>query len=219
MTRSVLPSQEQERRLHLAGFGRVAGLDEVGRGPIAGPVVAAAVILPDLVRRSKGFRLVRDSKTLSERQLERGAALVRRIAIAVGIGSASVDEIDREGIVPATKMAMRRALDALPAVPDHLLVDAVRLDWRLVPCTALVHGDARCTAVAAASVVAKVHRDALMRELDARFPGYGFGAHKGYCSRAHLTALARLGPCAAHRRSFAPVRPTLFAADRRPAGA
>lgn len=214
MARVVLPSQQEERRLRLAGFGRIAGIDEVGRGPIAGPVVAAAVILPDLPRRPRDtFRLVRDSKTLSERQRETADVLVRHIAIAVGIGSASVDEIDGEGIVPATKMAMRRALDALPVAPDHLLIDAVRLDWRLVPCTALPHGDARCTAVAAASVVAKVHRDALMRDLDARFPGYGFGRHKGYCSPAHLAALARLGPCPAHRRSFTPLRITLFFAD------
>jgi ribonuclease HII len=206
------PTQAEERRLHDAGFPTVAGIDEVGRGPIAGPVVAAAVVLPDL----DGFThddlaLVRDSKTLSPSQRERAAALVREMAIAVGVGEASSEEIDRVGIAPATRQAMRRALECLAERPSHLLIDAFPLDWRLTPCTPIIKGDALCTAIAAASVVAKVHRDAIMRELDARYPGYGLAGHKGYASAEHLAAVASLGPSPTHRMSFSPFKPTLFA--------
>lgn len=205
------PTQSEENRLHTEGYAAVAGIDEVGRGPIAGPVVAGAVILPDLGGfEHEDFALVRDSKTLSEAQLVRADVLVRSIAIAVGVGEGSNEEIDREGIAPATRIAMRRALDELKQPPDHLLIDAFPLDWHHKPCTPIIKGDALCTAIAAASIVAKVYRDNLMRELDLRFPGYGLGGHKGYASAEHLAAVASKGPSPAHRLSFSPFKPTLF---------
>ncbi len=205
------PTQDEELRLHASGFVRVAGIDEVGRGPIAGPVVAAAVVLPNVTGYDHpDFPLIRDSKTLTASQRERAAHLVRALAVSVGIGEASVQEIDGLGIVPATKLAMRRALDCLPEPPDHLLVDAVQLDWRRLPCMAIIRGDAQCLSIAGASVVAKVHRDAIMCELDARYPGYGFANHKGYAAAEHLAAVAALGPTPVHRMSFSPFRPSLF---------
>ncbi|MEX2430314.1 MAG: ribonuclease HII, partial [Dehalococcoidia bacterium] len=205
------PTQEAEQRLRHAGFMRIAGIDEVGRGPIAGPVVAGAVVLPVLEGGEyPDFLLIRDSKTLTALQRERAAALVRDLTGAIGVGEASVEEIDALGIVPATKLAMRRALDLLPEPPDHLLVDAVQLDWRLRPCEAIIRGDAQCLAIAAASVVAKVHRDAIMCDLDEMYPGYGFANHKGYAAPEHLAAVASLGPSPIHRMSFSPFRPTLF---------
>ncbi len=208
------PTQQEERRLREAGYSLVAGVDEVGRGPIAGPVVAGAVVLPDL----DGFAhedilLLRDSKTLSPGQIERADRLVREIALGVGIGEVGNREIDRIGIAPAVRKAMRRALDQLPAVPDHLLVDAFAFDWRRKPCAAIVKGDALCTAIAAASIVAKAYRDAVMRRLGKRYPGYGLASHKGYASAEHLAAVSSLGPSPAHRLSFSPFRLTLFGGD------
>ena len=208
------PTQEEERRLHAEGYATVAGIDEVGRGPIAGPVVAAAVVLPDLAGFAHDdFLLIRDSKTLTAGQRVRAEALVREIAVGVGVGECSVEEIDRIGIAPATRKAMRQALDRLPERPSHLLIDAFPLDWHRTACTPIIKGDALCTAIAAASVVAKVYRDALMETLDACYPGYGLAGHKGYASAEHLAAVAALGPCPAHRRSFSPFKPTLFDLD------
>lgn len=212
--RTLRPTQDEERRLHREGFTRVAGVDEVGRGPIAGPVVAGAVVLPDL----DGFEhddlpLVRDSKTLTHAQLIRADVLVRQVALAVGVGEASPDEIDALGIAPATRLAMRRALDLLPERPTHLIIDAFPLDWNLVPCTPIIKGDALCMAISAASIVAKVHRDRIMREMDAVYPGYGLAGHKGYACAEHLAAVAKLGPSPLHRKSFSPFKPTLFPVD------
>jgi ribonuclease HII len=184
-----------------AAPGLVAGVDEVGRGPLAGPVVAAAVILDD-TRRIKGLR---DSKQLTPLQRERLDARIRADALCLGIGEASVEEIDRLNILQATLLAMRRAVDALRLTPACVLVDGNQLPRLRVPCEAVVGGDARVAAISAASIVAKVYRDALLVQLHERHPHYGFADHKGYATAEHLAALRAHGACAEHRRSFAPV--------------
>lgn len=195
-------------KLRAGGAQCVAGVDEVGVGPLAGPVVAAAVALPP---RPKLARLLGldDSKKLTPAQRESLAAEIRAQAIALGLGSASPREIDRMNIYQAALLAMRRAVQALPVAADHLLVDARRIPHVSAPQTALVRGDSLDGAIAAASIVAKVHRDALMQRLDARFPGYGFARHKGYATAEHLAALRRAGATPLHRRSFAPVAAVL----------
>ena len=204
------PTWSAERLLWKQGYLRVAGVDEVGRGPLAGPVVAAAVVFPRgfTARRLPGLR---DSKQLTAAARERLAPQVRRYAAGVGLGSASPAEIDALGIVGATAAAMTRAVRELPPGADHLLVDALNLECDGLPCRAIIHGDALCCSIAAASIVAKVARDALMDGLDAQYPGYGLARHKGYPTAEHLAALERLGPTPVHRRSFAPVRRLLEA--------
>ena len=204
------PDWSAERLLWKQGYLRVAGVDEVGRGPLAGPVMAAAVVFPPSFRTRK-LPGLRDSKQLTAKARERLAPQVRRFAAGVGIGSASPSEIDALGIVGATVAAMSRAIRQLPQSADHLLVDALRLECDGLPCRPIIHGDALCCSIAAASIVAKVARDSLMVELDALHPGYGFARHKGYPTAEHLAALERLGPTALHRRSFAPVRRVLEA--------
>lgn len=187
------------------GLGHVAGVDEAGRGPLAGPVVAAAVIL-EPARPIPGLA---DSKTLTAQQREELEALIRDRACAVAIGEASVEEIDALNILQATMLAMQRAVEALRPVPELVLVDGNRLPRLRVPGEAIVKGDATVPAISAASVIAKVHRDRLCEALDRAWPAYGFRVHKGYPTAAHLDVLARLGACPAHRRSFAPVRAAL----------
>ena len=205
-----LPTRDEEMRLYRQGYVRVAGVDEVGRGPLAGPLVAAAVVLPrSLAVDPSVLAMIRDSKTLTPAQRQRSAAVIWEVSLGIGLGAVEADEIDQLGVAAANRRAMGLALQALPEPPDHLLVDAVPLAWRNIPRTVIVHGDQRCTAIAAASVVAKVHRDALMVEMDARYPGYGFAAHKGYGTARHLAALQEQGPCPVHRRSFSPLRPKL----------
>jgi ribonuclease HII len=205
-----LPTQDTERELHAQGYLHVAGIDEVGRGPLAGPVVAAAVVLPlDLTLQQKELAIIRDSKALTARQRERADVVVRQAALAIGIGEVTAEEIDRIGIAAATRRAMSMALESLPEPPDHLLIDALQLSWRNRPCTAIIKGDMLCTAIAAASIIAKVHRDAFMVEMDALYPGYGFAGHKGYGSSGHLQALQELGPTPLHRYSFRPLRLSL----------
>jgi ribonuclease HII len=187
------------------GIPMIAGCDEVGRGTLAGPVVAAAVVL-DAARPIVGLA---DSKALSARRREALAALIRERALGWAIGEASVDEIDRVNILQATLLAMQRAVAALHLRPSLVLVDGNRAPELPMPARAIVGGDALEPAISAASIVAKVYRDRLMVELGARHPGYGFERHFGYGTIAHKQALAKLGPCPVHRRSFAPVRQAL----------
>ncbi|MBZ0330178.1 ribonuclease HII [Halomonas sp. ANAO-440] len=180
----------------------LAGVDEVGRGPLVGAVVAAAVIL-DPARPIAGLA---DSKQLTAERREELDAEIREKALAFAVAEASVTEIDELNIYHATHLAMRRAVDALPLAAEYLLVDGNRLPGHHVPGQAVVKGDARHPAIAAASILAKVARDAQMVALDGLFPGYGFARHKGYPTREHLAVLERLGPLPEHRRSFGPVK-------------
>ena len=188
-------------------LARVAGVDEAGRGPLAGPVVAAAVIL----HPQKRIRGLADSKVLSAAERERLAPIIRARALAWAVAWADRDEIDCLNIFQATMLAMRRALIALPVAPTHVRVDGNRCPCIAdlpLSCTleAIVAGDARFNAISAASILAKTCRDAMMRSLDACYPGFELGAHKGYCTPAHLAALREQPPSAQHRRSFQPVR-------------
>jgi len=187
------------------GLTLVAGCDEVGMAPLAGPVIAAAVIL------RPGTRIpgVNDSKQLTPEERDSLEPEIRAHCIAVGIGRAEVEEIDTINIYRAGLLALKRAVLALSPQPQHLLVDARRLDGISMPQQPIIKGDAKSITIGAASIVAKVHRDRLMSELDGRFPGYGFKSHKGYPTPEHLEALDRLGACALHRRSFAPVAKAL----------
>jgi ribonuclease HII len=183
----------------------VAGVDEVGRGPLAGDVVAAAVIL-DPCQPIEGLR---DSKKLSASRREDLAQTIRERAIAWAIASASVEEIDQLNILQASLLAMRRAVEALQPQPGYVLVDGNRLPLWEYPSESVVRGDDRVPAIAAASILAKVHRDAALVALDQQYPGYGLATHKGYPTSAHLEALRTLGVTPAHRRSFAPVKKLL----------
>lgn len=182
--------------------GLLAGVDEAGRGPLAGPVVAAAVILDDL----HPVRGLADSKTLSPRRREALFDEIRARALCCCIASASAQEIDQLNILQATLLAMRRAVEGLRLLPHRVVVDGNRVPALRMPVAAVVKGDAKLAAISAASILAKVHRDRLCVELEGRFPGYGFAGHKGYPTAGHLAALQRQGPCAEHRLSFAPVR-------------
>jgi ribonuclease HII len=185
-----------------ANQARIAGCDEAGRGPWAGPVVAAVVVL-DPERPIAGLA---DSKTLSARRREQLAAQIRTQSLGWSIGQSSVEEIDRFNILQATLLAMQRAVADLACPVDLLLVDGNRTPTVPMPCRAIVGGDAAHPAISAASIIAKVHRDHLMAGLALQYPGYGFERHSGYGTAAHRAALLTLGPCAAHRRSFAPIR-------------
>jgi ribonuclease HII len=186
----------------------VAGVDEAGRGPLAGPVVAAAVIL-DPRQRIAGLA---DSKKLSPAKRERLFDEIRARALCCAVAEASVEEIDRLNILQATLLAMQRAVAGLRLRPNKVLVDGNRLPTLAVAAEAVVHGDALVAAISAASILAKVRRDRWCVEVDRHWPQYGFAAHKGYGTAAHLAALQRLGPCELHRRSFAPVAAALRSA-------
>jgi ribonuclease HII len=192
------------------GLTRIAGVDEAGRGPLAGPVVAAAVIVaPD--RRIRGMA---DSKVLLPDRREALYALIQERAVAVGVGIVDHLTIDRINILEATRLAMGQALAALAHAPELVITDFVQLRELVCPQRNLVDGDARCASVAAASIIAKVTRDRMMIELDRECPGYGFAQHKGYGTPEHQAALSRLGPSVHHRRSFEPVRILYEAATR-----
>jgi len=192
-----------EWKLWNQGYRFVAGIDEAGRGPLAGPVIAAAVIF------EKGTYIpeVRDSKKLRPEEREVLYEVICQQALSVGIGRVDPEEIDRINILEATKKAMRQAIAALNPTPEYLLIDAVRLAdvspaRRKIPSQSLIKGDDCCFSIAAASIVAKVTRDRIMIEYDRQFPQYGFARHKGYYTRQHIQALRKYGPCAIHRRSF-----------------
>lgn len=199
------PTRRRELALWRAGAAVVAGADEVGRGPLAGPLVVGAVVLPR-DRRPAWLPEVRDSKQLAPPQRARLAPLIRAEAAGWGIGEVPAAELDRIGLAAALRLAYRRALEALPQAPDAVLADGrdrLELPW---PTEMIVRGDASVASIAAASIVAKEWRDGQMAELDARHPQYGFARHKGYGTPRHLAALRSHGPCPEHRRSFAPVR-------------
>jgi ribonuclease HII len=189
---------QRERELWGAGLSRVAGVDECGMGPLAGPVVAAAVVFPP----GCGLRGVDDSKRLRPARREALAAAIRDDARCLCVVEVQPAEIDQLNIYQAGLLAMRRALDGLAETPEHVLVDGRSLPGLGLPQERVVRGDAKCHAIAAASILAKTHRDALMADYDLRYPGYGFAAHKGYPTQAHRDAIRRLGPCPIHRRSF-----------------
>lgn len=200
--------QDQQQLFELSGgepAETLAGIDEVGRGPLAGPVVAAAVILPE----DHGIAELDDSKKISEDSREEIAEKIRKLAVSWCVASASVREIDRVNILGASMLAMTRAANGLSVAPGLALVDGNRLP--ALPCAghAVVKGDQRFECIAAASILAKVERDRLMRKLDLRYPGYDWASNKGYPTRAHMTALEQIGVTREHRQSFAPVKRAL----------
>lgn len=201
------PRLALERRWWRQGYQRVAGLDEVGRGAWAGPVVAAAVILPPgQPRLSAALRGVTDSKQLTARQRERLAEVIGQVALAIGVGGAGAGEVDRDGLIAATRAAMQRAIGMLALAPEALLIDALDLTPVVpLPQQAVIFGESVSLSIAAASIIAKVSRDRWMAGLDARYPGYGFARHKGYGTPGHSAALAQLGVSDVHRRSYAPI--------------
>lgn len=215
------PTLGEELRAWRSGYRHVAGVDEVGRGPMAGPVVAGAVIL-DPQHAGQWWSELRDSKLLdSDRRAELAGQL--RASAACATGRAGHDEVDDLGLLAATRLAMLRALESLPQPPQLLLIDAMALPdvvaseagpaksaWEQ---RSLIHGDALSASIAAASIVAKVERDGLMDDYDRTYPGYGFAQHRGYCTVDHLRMLSERGPCPIHRRSFAPVRAYLERAE------
>jgi ribonuclease HII len=201
--RKLVCSDKHEKALRAQGFCVIAGVDEVGRGCLFGPVVAAAVVLPEKVTKLRRLGL-RDSKQLTREQREDLDGEVRGVAIAIGIAEVDAATIDRVNIYQASRLAMLQAVLAMGTEPDHLLIDAMRVDH---PCaqTKLIYGDSLSLSIAAASVIAKVYRDELMRQHDAMYPQYGLASHKGYGTPEHRRALREHGVLEHHRRSFAPV--------------
>lgn len=194
----VLLTMEKEAELRVKGFTAVCGIDEAGRGPLAGPVVAAAVILPE------GIELpgVNDSKKITEKKREVLFDFVKEHALAYGIGQASEQEIDEINILQATFLAMRRAVEALDVPADFALVDGNRIQGLDIPAETVIGGDGKVLSIAAASILAKVTRDRYMREMAQTYPEYGFEKHKGYGTKAHYAAIEQYGICPLHRRTF-----------------
>ncbi|NQS91836.1 MAG: ribonuclease HII [Chloroflexi bacterium] len=201
-----LPDLTFEHALWQTGHFFVAGIDEAGRGCLAGPVAAAAVVFPQTQEVLDKFSTIQDSKQISAEQRERGRTIIEIHSLTWGVGFASNTEIDQFGIVPATRLAIQRALTKLNITPDHLLVDYLVLPNNPLPQTRLVKGDARSLSIAAASILAKTHRDAFMFSAAEKYPAYLFETNKGYGTAAHRSAIQRSGPCALHRMSFAPLR-------------
>jgi ribonuclease HII len=202
---SLLPAEPNltfELPLWQAGIFAVAGIDEAGRGALAGPVAAGAVVLPPEENVMQWLNGVRDSKQMTPDQREIAREKIIRHAVVWGVGLATSQEIDQLGILPATYLAACRALNALHPPPNYLLLDYLELPGISIPQTSLVKGDCRSLSIAAASVLAKTSRDAILREFEHTYPGYGFASHKGYGTLAHREAIRRLGACPVHRRSF-----------------
>ncbi|MBI3799928.1 MAG: ribonuclease HII [Deltaproteobacteria bacterium] len=202
----MLPQLTVEQELWQRGLRAVAGVDEVGMGPLAGPVVAAAVVLPSVNGNEDWASVlpqkVRDSKTLTAKMRERLDREIRQVALGIGVGVVEVEEIDRINIYQAGRQAMRLALAQLPVTPEHVLIDGRSLDDLPYAQRAFIKGDRDVYSIAAASIIAKVYRDSLMVALDKLYPEYGFARHMGYGTVAHRTALRQFGPCPIHRRSF-----------------
>lgn len=190
-----------EEQLQDDGYNYVCGVDEAGRGPLAGPCVVAAVIMP-LTSRIEG---INDSKQLSAKKREELYKIIMQQAIAVNVVFVGVKEIDEMNIYQATKNGMLKAVEGLKQEPDYVLIDAMPLNELALPHESIIHGDAKSASIAAASIVAKVTRDHYMEKMDIKYPGYGFAHHKGYCTKEHVEALKKLGPCAIHRRTYSPV--------------
>lgn len=201
-----LPTLAEELKLVCQGYRFIAGIDEAGRGAIAGPVVAGAVILPPSVGSMAWTSLVRDSKELSPARRCLLFDIIAREAVAIGIGIVDSTTIDTIGILAATKLAMCQAVGHLVCHPDFLLIDCVTLPQLTIAQKSIIKGDKLSVSIACASIVAKVTRDRIMTELDQRYPGYGLADHKGYSTGQHLAQLCRLGPSPVHRCSFAPVK-------------
>jgi len=200
-----IPSFAEEKMLEAQGYRLIAGIDEAGRGPLAGPVMAAAVILPRDIE-TPWLNLVRDSKQLSPARRELLFHHIHEVAIGIGVGLADSEVIDGQGIVKATRLAMKLAVEQLKPPPETLLIDYMALPEVELPQKRITKGDSLCFSIACASIIAKVARDHLMVELDRTYPGYRLAQHKGYGTREHLACLCRLGPSPIHRHSFKPVR-------------
>lgn len=200
---SNIPNLEYEQHLWQTGIKNIAGIDEAGRGPLAGPVVAAAVIFDEHSGIIEG---INDSKRLTPKKREALYDVIMENAKSVGVGIVDSEEIDRINILQATYKAMRKSVGRLNVKPDHLLIDGKPIPDKIYPSTAIVGGDTKCYSIAAASIIAKVYRDRLMRELDTVFPHYGFAKHKGYGTKQHRNAIEKYGPCPIHRKSFAGVK-------------
>lgn len=199
------PNLDHENELASQGFDLIAGVDEVGRGALAGPVVAGAVILPRLTVLP-WFQLVRDSKELNSRKRQSLFDCISREALAIGIGIVLPQTIDSINILKATRVAMMEAVQKLPKQPDYLLIDRLGLTQCPIPQTGITRGDKLCLSIACASIIAKVTRDRIMEEFDKVYPGYGFALHKGYGTTTHISCLQKLGASPIHRLYFAPVR-------------
>lgn len=193
---------KEEKQIRQYGFKRIAGVDEAGRGPLAGPVVAAAVVLPEDYRN----KLIRDSKKLTSLQREQLFIEIKNTALAYGIGVVGWKQVDEKGILEAAKLAMRQAVLKLDPVPDFVLSDAVPLNITGISQKAVIGGDGSVFSIAAASILAKVARDRLMQKYHKKYPQYGFDRHMGYGTEIHLSAIKKHGPCPIHRMTFAPFR-------------
>ena len=200
-----IPSFAEEKRLEAQGYRHIAGIDEVGRGALAGPVVAAAVILPHHID-APWLNQVRDSKQLSSARRELLFHYIHEVATSIGIGMVRHEKVDAQGIIKATRLAMKLAIDQLSPPPESILIDYLSLPEVPLPQKGITNGDSLCFSIACASIIAKVTRDYIMVKFNEIYPGYGLAQHKGYGTRKHFACLQRLGPSPIHRRSFKPVK-------------